>query len=237
MRRARTGDHVLWDVGDLPPPVVVPVGPSAGGVPSGGGAPLVTINPQTGAATLAAVPIGQAPPPGYAAAVASLPPGAVSVQPGTLAAGNQRAAFEQAAAQALGMGPASSPLGSLLGAGLGGTAPGTGPLPGTLGALASQVFGQPGFPPGGNAVLPQLATHTEQVGRAIVRRILGATMPQLDAIRQLIEYRRNQIQATAESHQLSTAAAFHGQVMGQLQALQSAVASGPGVGPGGWARY
>jgi hypothetical protein len=75
---------------------------------------------------------------------------------------------------------------------------------------------------------PQLADHTEKAGRAVVRRVLAATMPQLDQLRQMLDYRRNQIQATAEHNQLTTANAFQNQVLGQLAGMRQS---------GGWSRF
>ncbi len=147
----------------------------------------------------------------------------------------------QGVGQALGLGPAMTPIGSLFGAGIGGVDTGTGPLPAPMGLAAQQAFGQPSIPPGAGGLYPALTDHTEKVGRAIVRRILGATLPQIDAIRQLVEYRRNQIQATAEHSQLATAQAFQNEVVSKLQALQGSVAAGAlatgPTGQGGWERY
>lgn len=108
-------------------------------------------------------------------------------------------------------------LSSLLGAGIGGPGLGTGTLPGLLGQRAEQLFGAAGLPPG--AVWDQgqlrttnylndpawmsLANDVDRVGRATVERLLGATQPQLDGIRRLLEHRANQVQATSE-HQAAT---------------------------------
>lgn len=141
----------------------------------------------------------------------------------------------QGIGQALGMGGAQNPLGSMFGAGIGGTIPGTGPLPGALGQAATNLFGQPNLPPRVDtfptAAYDSLAQHTEKAGRAIVRRILGATAPELRQIRQLLAHRRNQIQATAEHRQLNAADAAHREVLGYLGAIAN------GSGPGMWKRY
>lgn len=131
--------------------------------------------------------------------------------------------ISQGVGQALGLGGAGGPLGSLFGAGVGGTIPGTGPLPGALGQAATSLFGQPNLPPRVDtlptAQYNELAQHTEKAGRAIVRRILGATAPELRQIRQLLAQRRNQIQATAEHRQLNAAADAHREVLGYLGAI------------------
>lgn len=141
----------------------------------------------------------------------------------------------QGIGQALGMGGAQNPLGSLFGAGIGGTIPGTGPLPGALGQAAANQFGYPALPPRAEtfptAAYDSLAQHTEKAGRAIVRRILGATAPELRQIRQLLAHRRNQIQATAEHRQINAADAAHREVLGYLGAIAN------GGAAGAWKRY
>jgi len=46
-----------------------------------------------------------------------------------------------------------------------------------------------------------LSSDVDRVGRTTVERLLGATQPQLDGIRRLLEHRANQVQATSESRQ------------------------------------
>ena len=138
--------------------------------------------------------------------------------------------------------PADSKAGALVGAGLGGTDMGTGALPGALGEQAQDLLGQPGLPPvvaiapvrptgpmaqpmgydGGLSTDPAyqaLATHTERAGRAVVRRIIGATDPQLAEIRVALRRRAEQIRATSEHRAIMSHMAFQMLVLAHLHAI------------------
>jgi hypothetical protein len=177
----------------------------------------------------------------------------------------QQAAFarniEEGIRQAVTGQTSTSWLSSLLGAGIGGPGLGTGSLPGLLGRRAEQLFGAAGLPPG--AVWDQgllrptnyvndpawmsLANDVDRVGRSTVERLLGATQPQLDGIRRLLEHRANQVQATSE-HQAATR--MDNTVRQILELLQTiairtgartpldfAVQSWAGSGGAAWRRY
>lgn len=137
--------------------------------------------------------------------------------------------------QSLGMGPAGNILNSILGAGLGGLPSifggGTGVLPGALGQTAAGMFGVPALPGAGLAAgmwpdqqgYNQLAQHTSAAGRAIVQRIAGMTLPELSAIRQLLERRASQIQATAEHRTINSDAEWRQRIQELLTRPTSTV--------------
>lgn len=152
-------------------------------------------------------------------------------------------------------------LSSILGAGIGGPGLGTGTLPGMLGRRAEQLFGSAGLPPGAvwdtgqlrptsylnDPAWLSLSSDVDRVGRATVERLLGATQPQLDGIRRLLEHRANQVQATAESHQQQRMDTTIRQILELLQTiairtgartpLDFAVQSWAGSGGAAWRRY
>ena len=122
--------------------------------------------------------------------------------------------------------PAPTGLGAIIGAGLGGmpsmVQDGTGALPGNLGNAIAELYGTSALPPGGTVPVglaravpvigggmtgvdsewAGLAGHSERIGRAIVRRVLGVTEPQLAEIQQWIQHRNAQLQATAEHREI-----------------------------------
>lgn len=152
-------------------------------------------------------------------------------------------------------------LSSILGAGIGGPGLGTGTLPGVLGRRAEQLFGAAGLPPGAvwdtgqlrptsylnDPAWLSLASDVDRVGRTTVERLLGATQPQLDGIRRLLEHRANQVQATAESRQQQRMDQTIRQILELLQTiairtgartpLDFAVQSWAGSGGAAWRRY
>lgn len=122
-------------------------------------------------------------------------------------------------------------LGSILGAGIGGPGLGTGALPGILGQRAQELFGAAGLPaaaiwtqsglrPTNYATDPawmSLATDVDRVGRQTVSSLLGATQPQLDGIRRMLEHRATQVQATAEHDRLMQLERYQREVLALLQ--------------------
>ena len=130
--------------------------------------------------------------------------------------------------------PAPSGLGSLFGAGFGAPIYGTGNVPGALGAQFEAQFGRPQLPPGmvrtqsgllaatpyaGDANWNALANHSEQVGRAVVRRVLGVTEPALNDVKKALAERQMQVQATAEHNILTDDMAFKKAVISHLVKL------------------
>lgn len=143
--------------------------------------------------------------------------------------------------------PAQNPLGSILGAGMGGLFGGTGPLPDPLGLFARKNFGAPFLPAphlldpmglfnsqgGFNQAHPwtQLASHSEKIGRAIIKRLLGITEPELKEIKELLRHRAAQIQATGEHRTLQNQQDFKTRVIELLLGIQGRLPAAAAVSP------
>jgi len=166
-------------------------------------------------------------------------------------------AIRQAVDQAVSGVPALGSIPALIGAALN-VRNGTGPLPGALGAMTESIYGTPNLPSlaalrSGLAMAtpvapetameayPQLAGSAERIGRAIVRRILGVTNPQLGALRDMVQARAVQVQATAEHRTIMGEEEFKQRVIDRLEAIARRTGAN-GVGGsstvrGAWRRY
>lgn len=215
------------------------LGSVVGGKPSGG-SPGVA-QPAVAIGSVPVLPQFQAPPGMPPATGISLGVSPVSGPPmptGPIPWQSVGGAISQGIDQLVNGIPAPSALGSMFGTGFGTPVYGTGPVGGALGAQFQAQYGRPMLPPGmvrtqtGQLAATQFANdptwnayadHSEKVGRAVVRRVLGVTEPALADVKKALAERQMQVQATAEHNILTNDVDFKKAVISHLVKIGQSV--------------